>query len=49
MNNDERASLLFLHNRFFGRAGRARTGGGAEVFGACGLIPSRNMPKRQPQ
>jgi hypothetical protein len=21
MNNDERAALLFLHNRFFGRAG----------------------------
>jgi hypothetical protein len=21
MNNDERAPLLFLHNRFFGRAG----------------------------
>jgi hypothetical protein len=34
MNNDERASLLFLHNPFFGRAGRALAGGGAELFDA---------------
>jgi hypothetical protein len=35
---------FFFTTGFFGRAG-----GGAEVFGACGLIRRRNMPKRQPQ
>jgi hypothetical protein len=34
MNNDERASLLFLHNRFFGRAGPALAGGGTGFFDA---------------
>jgi hypothetical protein len=35
MNNDECTSLLFLHNRFFGRAGRALAAGGAELFDAA--------------
>jgi hypothetical protein len=34
MNNAERASLLFLHNRFLVRAGRALAGGGTELFAA---------------